>query len=314
MSTRVNGATAAVVADSIYARGPRLTTLQLRYPRMVHAECKTHRMIGKFAGPVLVEDDISLMGDHWLSRNGRSSRAVPVNRLLDEPTYMPAFRKNQGGMQAGDEFQDWELAEIQQAWMHFADQTRDFVRGLHARGVHKQWANRPLEWFGFIDTLITVSGDHWPNFFALRLHEAAQPEMQDLAAAIKTELTKSRPRVLAEGDWHLPYVRDEDWQQFPQDVMGPDGQRADGYTYSEALEGIMKISVARCARVSIEPFDGDPSYEAEARRYAILVGALPMHASPAEHLATPDPRGEGPASNLTGWRQLRKILPGEVVR
>lgn len=306
MATQVNGATASIVADSVYAQGPRLTTLQLRYPRMVHAECKTHRMIGKFAGPVLVEDDISLMGDHWLSRNGRSSRAVPVGRMLQEPIYVPNFRQNQKGMQAGDGFSDEELAEIEVRWIAEADRTREFVRWMSERGVHKQWANRPLEWFGSIETLITVSGDHWPNFFALRLHEAAQPEMQDLALAIKRELTSSTPKVLAEGDWHLPYVDDDDWQQFPQDVMG-----ADGYS---ALDGIMKISVARCARVSIEPFDGDPSYEAEARRYAILVGAQPMHASPAEHLATPDPQGEGPASNLTGWRQLRKMLPGEVVR
>ena len=37
--------TAKVIADSISPQGHRLTTMQLRYPRFIHAEAKTHRVM-----------------------------------------------------------------------------------------------------------------------------------------------------------------------------------------------------------------------------------------------------------------------------
>jgi hypothetical protein len=54
-----------------------------------------------------------------------------------------------------------------------------------------------------------------------------------------------------------------------------------------------------------------------------LVIAEPLHASPAEHQATPDRWLEGEKhgywehedlhGNLVGWQQHRKLLPGEFV-
>lgn len=303
----VGGSTARVIEDSRAEGCPRLTTLHLRYPRMVHAEAKTHRRIGKFPGAVLVEDDVSLMGDQSLSRNGRSSRAVPVAKLLAEPTYVPDFRRNQKGMQARGEFTAEELANIEYLWRTHAELCRDLSRELGRLGVHKQWANRPLEWFGHIDTLITVSGNNWPNFFALRMHEAAQPEMQDLAQAIHRALQDSDPKVLGEGEWHLPYADDDDWRRFPQDIR----EGGDGYSYDEALAGVLKLSVVRCARISYSPFDGDDTDKAENARYELLMGSSPLHASPAEHQAMPDSLGAHPQSNLHLWAQYRKMIPGE---
>ena len=37
--------TAKVIADSLAPTGSRLTTLELRYPRWVHAEGRTHRLL-----------------------------------------------------------------------------------------------------------------------------------------------------------------------------------------------------------------------------------------------------------------------------
>ena len=59
----------------------RVDTLLLRYPRWIHAEGRTHRLIR-------IEEDMeveirtpSLMEDANLSRNASSSRAIPVARL-----------------------------------------------------------------------------------------------------------------------------------------------------------------------------------------------------------------------------------------
>ena len=56
---------AKVICDSISPEGIRLTTMQLKYPRIIHSEFMTHRVFG---------------------RNASSSRAIPIQtqiKLLD---------------------------------------------------------------------------------------------------------------------------------------------------------------------------------------------------------------------------------------
>jgi hypothetical protein len=116
------------------------------------------------------------------------------------------------------------------------------------------------------------------------------------------------PRTLQPGEWHLPYINLSDRLR------------------TEDIEILKKVSVARCARVSYLTHDGrQTSIEEDEQLYDRLLGSQPLHASPAEHQATPDimsktwphqsetweyPEQHG---NLIGWRQLRKMLPGEFV-
>ena len=64
--------TAKVICDSICKQSKiRITTLELEYPRFIHAEFMTHRMF---------------------SRNASSSRAIPVARqfeMIEEDPAMP---------------------------------------------------------------------------------------------------------------------------------------------------------------------------------------------------------------------------------
>lgn len=280
-----------IIKDSISRDGIRLTTFHLRYWRSIHAELMTHRDF---------------------SRNARSSRAVPSRVLLTEPIFTPEFGWNQGGMQAKDE---QVPVEIQQRWARewqgLADACRKQVEKWQQEGMHKQWANRPLEWFGWIDVL--VSSTYWDNFFALRISEYAQPEFDALAREMNNALAQSVPCLLDYGEWHLPYVSQEEKATHSTDMQ-------------------LVLSTARCARLSYEPFDGNPNIDAEIARYNRLVVSRPVHASPAEHQATPDrpypardayldgklilkgytnPHLHG---NFHGWMQHRKMLPYEVVR
>ncbi|AMB48349.1 FAD-dependent thymidylate synthase [Methylobacterium sp. AMS5] len=272
---------ARVIEDSLSPDGVRLTTLHLRYPRFIHAEFMTHRVF---------------------SRNGRSSRAVPVKRLLQESIVQPlGYEMNRPGMASVEKMTGWRKFVAQATWLGMAHMTKLGVRILTGVGLHKQWANRPLEWFGSIDVLVTSTD--WENFFALRLDAGAQPEIQVLAGQIDAAMALSSPRLLQNGQWHLPYCSENERGTL-------------------TVQELLVLSTARCARLTIEPFDGNGDFKAELARYERLVVSKPVHASPAEHQATPDistgltkrpwknPHLHG---NLRGWIQHRKLLANEAV-
>jgi hypothetical protein len=195
--------------------------------------------------------------------------------------------------------------------MDLIQYTRGRVIELQNLGVHKQWANRPLEWFGWIDVLVTSTD--WANWFALRDHPDAAPEIMQLARAMKVAMDASEPKMLGLGDWHLPYITDEEKHNIDRYVD---------------LKYIKMLSAARCARLSYKPFDGEADYAREKERYDKLVVSEPVHASPTEHQATPDYMreirlGKGQVikvwanaekqGNFVGWCQARKDIPNEAV-
>lgn len=285
-----------VVADSICPRGIRLTTFHLHYWRAIHSELMTHRDFG---------------------RNARSSRAVPSRVLLTEPIFIPRFGMDKPGMQS-DILAAPELQEKwSEEWEELAQICREYVGRWSKEGMHKQHANRPLEWFGWID--VQVTSVYWENFWALRISDYAQPEFNELAHAMRAEMQLSDPQLLMPGEWHLPWIRSEDYKAtLDRAISGTGG--------TDALEELRKISVARSARLSYKPFDGNGDFDAEMARYDKLMISRPVHASPAEHQATPDVWQEArsfiPAGyanpklhgNLYGWIQHRKTVPHENVR
>lgn len=297
---------AKVIADSVSEQGVRLTTLQLRYPRFIHAEFMTHRVF---------------------SRNASSSRAVPVQRLIDDVLTDPAipiyWGKNQPGMQAEGELQDRERTLAWQNWMRGLDYAVGVARALADLKLHKQIVNRILEPFAHINVIVTATD--YDNFFELRDHEDAEPHIRDLARAMRKAMNESEPTLLRPGQWHLPYVdtqiRDDGEQSYEIRLTHPDDE-VQGSTFV-SLEKARKISTARCARVSYMTHDGRiPSIEEDlALAERLLEDA---HLSPFEHQATPDtitilPDADYPVEvwcrrplhgNLRGWIQNRKLLEG----
>jgi thymidylate synthase ThyX len=296
--------TAKVIADSISPQNIRLTTLQLRYPRCIHSEFMTHRVF---------------------SRNASSSRAIPVKRLtqdvIDDP-YIPVhWGKNQPGMQAREEctrfiysMQDDEYKSREEAWLHLHAKAIDIAVGFSDAGYHKQIVNRLLEPWAHINVVCTST--EWSNFFALRDHEDAMPEIRMLAQAMKKAMAESTPTPRKPGEWHLPYVGElKEDKNFAH--LDPDNRYL-----KQAWDQAIKISVARCARVSYLTQEGKkPNIEEDLALYERLVSAVPPHMSPCEHQATPDnfertwveAMGNGwhkPElhGNFNGWCQYRKSL------
>lgn len=311
--------TAKIIADSISPQDIRLTTMQLRYPRFIHAEFMTHRVF---------------------SRNASSSRAVPVSKLIEDIEREPAtpihWGRNQKGMQARDELTGNALAIAKLAWDDARIEAVIHAQRLHEAGAHKQIVNRILEPFSHINVVVTAT--EWANFFALRRHEDAQPEIKALADAMWEAMQANTPETLTPGQWHLPYTLPGDYEYVCQHLCQGRITR-DLPSHEEIMSLLRKISVSRCARTSYLTHEGRHStVEEDLALYDRIIGHTPMHASPAEHQATPDETqhaaelesfdrhaGTGRVhfkeewkhpeqhGNLRGWRQYRKMLPNECV-
>lgn len=281
--------TAKIIADSISTNDVRITTMELNYPRFIHSEFMTHRMF---------------------SRNASSSRAIPVEKMLEQVQQSPAmpihWGKNQPGMQASEEIP--QIGVVKQLWQYASKDARYWTDQLHKQSVHKQVANRLLEPFQYIKVIVTAT--EWDNFFKLRLHEDAQPEMMVLAEHMQAAMDNSVPAALQHGEWHLPYIGDLAY--------------GDDEWYPFTTEQAIKCSVARCARVSYLNHDNsNPSIEKDIDLYNKLLEA--GHMSPFEHQATPmradsfnvhaedgitheDRYGNLWSGNFRGWIMYRQAL------
>lgn len=269
-------AQAKVILDSVSPEGIRLTTVQVRFWRPMLPELNTHRAISKNAG----------------SSRARPSKAI-IEQVRNDPWGPIHWGKNQAGMQANEELHILEKSTCISVWRRAADDAADRANYILKSGAHKQIVNRLLEPFTYVDVLLTATD--WANFFALRLHEDAQPEMQDLARAINDAMDASETTLLQPGEWHLPYVTDEEKAELPLDVL-------------------QKLSVSRNAKISYTAFDGTVEpIEKELDRYRRLIETHPVHASPLEHVCTPAKEDDYRPSNLRGWNMLRKFVPNEYV-
>lgn len=285
-------ATAKVIADSISPDKIRITSLQLRYQRFIHAEFLTHRMF---------------------SRNSSSTRTIPLSKqieaVLTDPAMPTYWGANQAGMQAEAELDPKQRQLAHSIWLQARDSAVFRVRQLEELGLHKQLAGRLLEPWSYINTIVTATS--FDNFFDLRCHPAAQPEMQELAFIIKYAIEASTPVFLPIGSWHLPYINEVA------------EQHADAYVATskpdlDEIDILLRMSAARCARVSYAKHDGQyPSVEEDLTLYNRLVGSKPCHASPCEHQATPDVKPPGLYQeydnpqlhgNFYGWIQHRKLI------
>lgn len=267
---------AKVITDSISELGHRLTTLQVVCHRFVLAEFNTHRVF---------------------SRNSASSRAIPVTKQLERIIYDPArpleWPAEQAGMQGGSSLTGLDLEDAQYLW----DQAMAFAVGLvdqyladhpdKSARLHKSLLNRLLE--PFMWHTICVSSTEWDNFFAQRCSPLAQPEIRAAAEAMEHALEESQPRELGEEEWHLPYMTEDDIVEC--------GQR--GFDQRH-------VSAARCARTSYLTQEGTRDLAKDVELFERLAnpGEGPPHASPLEHVATPDLYGDS-VGNFEGWHQLR---------
>lgn len=346
------GIVAKLIAYSQNPKGQRIATFELEYPRTIHAEVRTHCM---------------------LDMNSSSSRAIPAKRMREhtqENLALPVIlTKNQSGMQ-GREIHDGLIdltvvADIYHQTISEVDEYfkklgveivggkisyEDFVRYwtlrsvvadheiLERSGLHKQIVNRSLEPYQFIKVVLT--GTEFDNFFNLRFHQDADPNLIELANCMASLYYECVPEVLEAGEWHTPYVEHcrggTGKLEYYTGVVGEEGFR-----FHSAQEAAM-ISCCACAQVSYRKLDLSP--EKVERVFNLLINDGIIHGSAFSHVATPmhgmshvydlndvqrdlnftydpstwedgithvDREGNLWSSKFKGWIQFRKLIRNE---
>ena len=232
---------AKILLDSENQFGDRLVTWELSYPRFVHAELMTHRVF---------------------SRNAASSRAIPTDKLIklmiDDPAMPVYWGKNQSGMQAKEELSIEDQEWCKERILKGQKQMIELAQDLQERGLHKQIANRYIEPWMFIKIIMsTTEHDNW---FALRAHEEAQPEIADIAFKMKRIFAESKPNYLKDNEWHLPLLWDK------EDLI------KEGFT-AKQLE---LICIGRCCRISYLTHDGkrDPNKDIQLAERILKSGHM----------------------------------------
>lgn len=293
--------TAKILAYSIAPNGQVIVSWELEYPRFIHGEFMTHRVF---------------------SRNAASSRAIPVSAMiqavLDNPAMPIHWGKNQSGMQAKEELGTFRKKAAKKMWKLAAKAACKLAAAMNKIGLHKQASNRILEPFQTMKTVMTATC--MDNFFWLRNHEDAQPEIKELARVMWEALNSEDPVTLQPGDWHVPYFGEGYW------LKG----------CGIPLEDALAISSSCCAQVSYRRLDD--TLEKAQMIFQRLVESEPVHASPFEHQATPmrvakwpeyispsvwlddeeegvthaDRNGNYWSGNFIGWIQHRQLIPNNV--
>lgn len=271
-------------------------TVRARYPRFIHSELMTHRMF---------------------SRNASSSRAIPVKTLvsdmLSDIAYPVKWGKNQKGMMDAGNHND--LVKYNQfyyspedVWGILASNMGIAATNFSDAGYAKQICNRLIEPFSHINVIITAT--EWENFFNLRIHEAADPTIRALAEEIKRVIDDATPFAkfcsVSNGKFHHPLVSEEEALELGR-------------------ENAIKVSVARCARVTYNMYKGK-TVEADIQKHDDLLSH--RHMSPFEHAAFPvdfigkpfnrDPfdvythrtRTDWWSGNFKWWQQYRQVVDG----
>lgn len=268
---------ARILADSIDKYGNRITTFYLVFPRFILAELSTHRVF---------------------SMNSASSRAIPFKKMkemvMNNPFIPIAWQKHHSGMQ-GNEYltNKKEIERAKEDWINARTAAVQNATYLYSgAGVTKQLCNRLLEPFMWHSVILT--GTDFENFFNLRIHPAAEIHINELAVCMQDTMDVSEPSLKEFGELHIPFVG-------MMDVS--DGLNAE---VLELEDSLIKVSVARCARLSYQTVGDNPKidYKADINLHDRLLEM--KHLSPFEHVALCKENKR--YANFKGWQSYRNAL------
>jgi thymidylate synthase ThyX len=262
-----NFPSAKIICHSKAPNGEELITFELEFHRFILSELNTHRSF---------------------SRNAQSSRAVPIEKMIEQVRNNPAmpvhWGKNQAGMVAEKELDELVYDDkgngflVEGWWRSAAKSAANYAEAMSKAGYHKQIVNRILEPFMKTKGVVTATKDAYEAFFKLRCHKDAQPEIKLLAERMQKALNESIPNELKYGEYHLPYVNHSD---FPPSEYGLKKHRTDAK---------VKVSCSCTAQVSYRRLDD--SLDKALKVYSMLnlpVNGVypedPPHYSPTEHVA-----------------------------
>lgn len=336
--SRLRGYSAMIIKDSRITTDfdadeqDRLTTMIVRFPRCILSEMNTHRVFSRnsassrarslkttikqvmddpyiplftenakgMAGPYITdEDQLTMAKNEWL--NARDSAVEHAMRMLLGDDIDPKQRRVSC---ISNSCSSWQ-SSLDMYYTDYYGKGNDIPNTIP--NVHKQTVNRLLEPFMFHEMLITSS--YWANFFALRMDEAAQPEIQAIATLMWCAYHESQP---VKRGIHAPFMPAEE---------------TDAPIFDwDTIKHLFGLSAAECARISYR--DRSTMDNKSKKNGDDLVQRLYTqgHMSPFEHQAISLTKARDfvhsygshklSMSNLHGnfsgyWVQFRKVLEWE---
>ena len=316
MSESRTSISAKVITDSTH-NGSRLTSKEVTFPRFILPEFNTHCRISKNSAS-------SRAIPVWKG----------LVKIVESPFIPSKFGKNRPGMQSSESISNENMEIARNTWLVGRDvsllqayalaggrdqimkdskenpraydvcylieelgkEYPDVMKKIKnlSVGVHKQHANRVLEPYAWHTVVLT--GTHFRNFYALRASKDAQPEIKELAIQMARAHMESLPKELDYGEWHLPFITEEDRNEVTDEIQ------------------LARISSARCARTSYLTHDGIRALSEDLDMAGGLQGN--GHTSPFQHPAmVHDPATTFLSSYQSNfsieWIQYRKMLPNE---
>lgn len=230
-----------ILLDSISETNKRITTFQITFPRCVLAEAETHRVLRGWGGNIeeFIIKDLGINVDENLSRNSASSRAIPIEKMVQRVKNDPFIPMQWGKPVAGMGAKEYWRAGSDED-MQLTRETADLMHEVFAfieRNkliANKEDLNRYLEPFLYHTAIITAT--EWNNFFKLRTAEGADWKIRKIASLMydayhafdnvhlearsddglkieyitDNEWSAIRPQKLKVGEWHCPLVSKED--------------------------------------------------------------------------------------------------------
>lgn len=298
--------------------------------------------------PNFVADGVVVHNSRNSASSRARSMSVTVRELMEDP-YIPLFTRNQRGMsgkysteaESNVATREWLLGRDAAVASLFRllladvndengesvdDITADTIRDTYPQlleryakeykdedtsviSIHKQNANRIIEPFMWHEVI--VSATDWENYFWLRDHADAQPEIKAIARLMMDAMEASTPMRT----WlHTPF-EDEAYSHANAENLQLDFSGVS--TLDMLLErfgDVFMSSAGDCARVSYSSKITQGSTDSTKLGYRLLEAG---HLSPFEHVAVPvelmgfDGRlGVFPADdNFSGhWVQFRTLL------
>ena len=305
---------AKIIADSIDSRGNRITSYILTYPRFIHAELMTHRMFSRNSASSraipfekmvkMVEEDpfipIAWQKDH---------KGMQGTEYFNHPDDIKTLQ------------QMWKIASL--SAIDQAVQLHDKPIAELEDNLSKQLCNRLLEPFMWHTVLVTATeyynffelrcpnyyegaqfaggpyffkskkdyskvfskGKHFSLYDWEEINSSqAEIHIQALSEAMWDAMNESIPNKLEADQWHIPFgdkISLINWLNIFNDDGHLDGD-LDEQDRLFALDSL-KISTARCARLSYMTFDGEIDYVKDIKLHNQLLAS--KHMSPFEHCA-----------------------------
>lgn len=261
-----------------------VSTFETRMPKVVLPQFATHRNFSKSAS---------------------SARAIPGRKYRKLLTgWMPeAFPKNAKGMSPSKLLVGAHEFMAKLLWKSLYYITCVFHQLFIWLGVHKEIANRLLDAFAYIN--IIVSTTYLKNFFALRIEDNAQDQIEEVAKDMKVAFDSKKAVVR---HIHLPLIENDDIDDIFDDpsthilskekqtllrlsiynlILGKGSHSIRDYKSIPARIYMLLIMINTCktARGSYLNHYQPRTLAANKEFYEDLVVSKPIHASPAESCA-----------------------------